>query len=173
MQVGYAAGSDWPYIANQFVLVDLRTATCEHNAHLVGVVTEPGPSSGANGWMISRISVSLSTILSGQELLAPREFWPHVGGRALFMWARALFTRGPTWTRTLFMRSCVLFRWDPHGPTYYLGGAHIIFKFNSILPSLPTLPFFIFMFFSFLILIIDIQKVICNTILIFSHTSQR
>jgi len=62
-----------------------------------------------------------------------------------------------------------LFMW----PAYYLGGAHIIFKFNSMLPSLPTLPFFIFMFFSFLILIIDIQKVICNTILIFSHTSQR
>ena len=102
-----------------------------------------------------RNPLELSTILSGQELLASREFWPHV--------TPVHCSYGPH----------VLFRWDPHGPTYYLGGAHIIFKFNSMLPSLPTLPFFIFMFFSFLILIIDIQKVICNTILIFSHTSQR
>ena len=127
---------------------------------------------GYNRWTASNCVSSLSTILSGQELppVSSGPTWGpctvHVGPRTVHAGSHV----GPVYCSC---GSHVLFRWGPRGPTYYLGGAHIIFKFNSMLPSLPTLPFFIFMFFSFLILIIDIQKVICNTILIFSHTSQR
>ena len=45
----------------------------------------------------------LSTILSGQELLASREFWPTWAPRTVHV-GRALFTRVPRETRTLFMR---------------------------------------------------------------------
>ena len=112
-------------------------------------------------------SIKLSTILSGQELLASREFWPHVGPVHCSCGPAHCSRGSHVGPVHCLCGSHVLFRWDPHGPTYYLGGAHIIFKFNSMLPSLPTLPFLIFMFFSFLILIIDIQKIKCNTILIF------